>query len=115
MSPAAILFAAALGAQGGVVVLPPTGPGGSAPGWIGAAVEETLPRALQRAGVGALAASDRRRVLEALGISGPVASHATGIRIAEAVGARLLVFGSWDLAGTELTITLRPGSTASAK
>ena len=114
MSLAALLLAAAVGAQGGVVVLPPTGPGGSAPGWIGAAVEETLPRALQRAGVGALAASDRRRVLEALGISGPVASHATGIRIAEAVGARLLVFGSWDLAGTELTITLRPLDTGAA-
>jgi Flp pilus assembly protein TadD len=114
VSLAALLVAAGLAPPAGVVVLPPTGPGGSAPGWIGAAVEETLPRALQRAGAPALAASDRRRVLETLGITGPVASHATGIRVVEAVGARLLVFGSWDLAGTELTITLRPLDTGAA-
>ena len=113
MSLAPVLLAAVLAAPGRVVVLPPTGPGG-APGWIGAAVEETLPRALQRLGLDALAASDRRRVLEGLGIAGPVASHATGVRVAEAVGARFLVFGSWDLAGSELSVTLRPLDTAAA-
>jgi tetratricopeptide (TPR) repeat protein len=111
---APLLVAAALAAPERVVVLPPVGPGGGAPGWIGAAVEETLPRALQRIGVDALTASDRRRVLEGLGISGGVASHATGIRVAEAVGARLVVIGSWDLAGTELHLALRPLDTTTA-
>ena len=114
MSFAPLLLAAALAAPGRVVVLPPSGPGGGAPGWIGAAVEETLPRALQRIGTDALTASDRRRVLDGLGIAGPVASHATGIRVAEATGARLLVIGSWDLAGSKLSLTLRPLDTASA-
>jgi len=111
---APLLVAAALAAPERVVVLPPVGPGEGAPGWIGAAVEETLPRALQRIGLDALSASDRRRVLEGLGISGPVASHATGVRVAEAVGARLLVIGSWDLAGTELHLAVRPLDTTTA-
>jgi Tfp pilus assembly protein PilF len=78
-------------------------------------VEETLPRALQRAGAASLPAADRRRVLEALGITSPVATRATGVRLAEAVAARWLVFGSWDLAGTALTLTLQPFDVASAE
>jgi tetratricopeptide (TPR) repeat protein len=109
----ALLLAAALAAPGRVVVLPPSGPGG-APGWIGAAVEETLPRSLARLGRDALAGSDRRRALEGFGIAGPIASRATGIRVAEAVGARYVVAGSWDLAGNELRVALRPLDTRSA-
>jgi tetratricopeptide (TPR) repeat protein len=84
------------------------------PGWIGAAVEEALPRSLVRLGRDALAGSDRRRALEGFGIVGPVASRATGIRVAEAVGARYVVAGSWDLAGGELKVALRPLDTRSA-
>ncbi len=109
----ALLLAAALAAPGRVVVLPPSGPGG-APGWIGAAVEEALPRSLARLGRDALAGSDRRRALEGFGIAGPVASHATAVRVAEAVGARYVVAGSWDLAGNELHVALRPLDTHAA-
>jgi Flp pilus assembly protein TadD len=104
---AGLALLAALALPGRVVVMPPQGPSGGAPGWIGAAVEETLPRALRRAGVAAVPSSDRRRVLEALGIGGPLSSRATGVRVAESLDARVLVFGSWDLAGQELALELR--------
>lgn len=108
MSAAWVVLAAALAAPGRTLVFPPAGPERGAPGWIGAAVEEALPRALQREGVPALSGADKRRALEALGIPGPVATRATGVRAAEALGARVVVFGSWDLAGGELTLTLSP-------
>ena len=115
MSALAFLLAAALAAPGRIVVFPPAGPDRGAPGWIGAAVEETLPRALQRAGAEALPAADRRRALEALGVPGPVATRATGVRVADALGARFVVFGSWDLGGGELTLTLSPLDVAAAE
>jgi Flp pilus assembly protein TadD len=108
VSAACLVLAAALAAPGRVVVSAPVGPNRGAPGWIGAAVEETLPRALQRAGIDALPAGDRRRALEALGITGPVATRATSVRVAEAVSARWILFGSWDLGGGELALTLQP-------
>jgi len=115
VSAAWLLFAAALALPGRVVVFPPAGPDRGAPGWIGAAVEETLPRALQRVGVAALPGADRRRALEALGIVGPVATRATGVRVAEAFGARFVLFGSWDLGGGELRLTLQPFDVAAAE
>jgi Tfp pilus assembly protein PilF len=115
VSAAWLLLAAALAAPGRVVVFPPAGPDRGAPGWIGAAVEETLPRALQRVGVPALPGADRRRALEALGIVGPAATRATGIRLAEATGSRFVLFGSWDLAGGALALTLQPFDVAAAE
>ena len=115
MSSGGLLLAAALAASGRVVVFPPAGPDRGAPGWIGAAVEETLPRALQRAGISALPGADRRRALEALGISGPVATRATGVRVAESFGARFVLFGSWDLTGGDLALTLQPFDVAAAE
>jgi tetratricopeptide (TPR) repeat protein len=115
VSGAWLLVAAALAAPGRVVVVPPAGPDRGAPGWIGAAVEEALPRELQRAGTFALPAADRRLALEALGITGGVATRATGVRLADTLGARFVVFGSWDLGGGGLTLTLQPFDVAAAE
>jgi tetratricopeptide (TPR) repeat protein len=93
--------------SGPVVVVPPEGPGGAGAGWIGAAVAEALPRALQRAGVPAVPGSDWRRGLEAIGVPGGSATRATAIRVAETLGASRLVVGSWDSQGSELSLSLR--------
>lgn len=103
----AVLLAAPGEEPGPVVVAAPDGPGGAPAGWIGAAVAETLPRALQRAGVPAIPGADRRRAQEALGVPGASATRATAIRVAEALGARHLVVGSWEQRGTEITLSLR--------
>jgi tetratricopeptide (TPR) repeat protein len=108
--PAAVLavLLALAPAQGGVVVVvPPEGPGGAPAGWIGAAVAEVLPRALQRVGVLAVPGSDRRRAQEALGVPSATATRATGIRVAESLGASRLVVGSWEPRGTDLALSLR--------
>jgi tetratricopeptide (TPR) repeat protein len=102
-----LLLAFAAGEEGAVVVVPPEGPGGAPAGWIGAAVAETLPRALQRAGVPAVPGGDRRRAQEALGVPSPGATRATAIRVAESLGASRLVVGSWELRGADLTLSLR--------
>ncbi|MFN8093748.1 MAG: tetratricopeptide repeat protein [Vicinamibacteria bacterium] len=110
MNAAGFLFAAALAAStppGPVMVAPPEGPEGSAPGWIGAAVSVTLPRALQRAGVAVVPDIERRRAQEALGAPAAVVSRATNVRTAEALGASRLVVGSWDLKDGEVTLALR--------
>lgn len=110
MTPAAtlgVLLALAAADGGAVMVVPPEGPGGSSSGWIGAAVAEALPRALQRAGVPAVLASDRRRAQEALGVPSPGATRATAIRVAESLGATRLVVGSWELRGVDLSLSLR--------
>lgn len=102
------LVLALSGEEGGpVVVVPPEGPGGAGAGWIGAAVAETLPRALQRVGVPAVPGSDWRRALEAMGVPGGSATRATAIRVAESLGASRLVVGSWDSQGADLTLSLR--------
>jgi tetratricopeptide (TPR) repeat protein len=108
VSAALLLAAAALAAPGRVLVFPPAGPDRGAPGWIGAAVEETLPRSLQRVGIDSVSSSDRRRALEALGITTPSVTRATAIRVAEAFAARYVLFGSWDLGGGQLALTLEP-------
>lgn len=110
MTPAVLLalLLALSGDEGGpVVVVPPEGPGGTGAGWIGAAVAETLPRALQRAGVPSVPGIDRRRAEEALGVPGGSVTRATAIRVAESLGASRLVVGSWDLQGADLTLSLR--------
>jgi tetratricopeptide (TPR) repeat protein len=102
-----VLLALAAADGGAVVVVPPEGPGGSSSGWIGAAVAEALPRALQRAGIPAILASDRRRAQEALGVPSPGATRATSIRVAESLGATRLLVGSWELRGLDLSLSLR--------
>jgi hypothetical protein len=92
---ALVLLLAAVDERGPVVVVPPSGAEGGA-GWIGAAVAETLPRALQRAGVPAVSSADRARAQEALGVPAATATRATGIRVAESLGASRLVVGSWE-------------------
>jgi tetratricopeptide (TPR) repeat protein len=102
-----LLLALAADDGNAVVVVPPEGPGGAPAGWIGAAVAESLPRALQRAGVPAVPGADRRRAQEALGVPSPGATRATAIRVAESLGASRLVVGSWELRGADLTLSLR--------
>jgi tetratricopeptide (TPR) repeat protein len=107
---APLLLVAALlaSADGGpVMVVPPEGPDGSVPGWIGAAVSVTLPRALQRAGVSAVPDLERRRAQESLGAPAAVVTRATSIRTAESLGASRLVVGSWSLKDGELGLSLR--------
>jgi tetratricopeptide (TPR) repeat protein len=93
--------------SGPVLVVPPEGPGGSAPGWIGAAVAVTLPRALQRAGVPVVPDLERRRAQEALGAPAAIVTRATSIRTAESLGASRLVVGSWDQKDGSVTLSLR--------
>ena len=108
LASALVLAFALAGDEGGpIVVVPPEGPGGAPAGWIGYAVAETLPRALQRAGVPVVPAADRRRAQEALGVPSATATRATGIRVAEALGASRLVVGSWELRGPDLALSLR--------
>jgi len=115
VSPAVLALGAALAAPGSVLVLAPAGPDRGAPGWIGAAVEETLPRALGRAGVVAPSAADQRRALAVLGLGGPVVTRASAVRAAESLGARHVVFGDWELAGGELLLRARPLDVATAR
>ncbi len=44
-----------------------------------------------------------------------MATRASGVRVADALGARFVVFGSWDLGGGELTLTLSPFDVAAAE
>ncbi len=103
----ALLLALPAGEGGPLVVVAPEGPGGTGAGWIGSAVAETLPRALQRAGVPAVPGADWRRAQEAVGVPGGSATRATAIRVAESLGSARLVVGSWDLQGADLTLSLR--------
>ena len=93
--------------SGPVLVVPPEGPGGAAPGWIGAVVSVTLPRALQRAGVPVVPDIERRRAQETLGAPAAIVTRATSIRTAESLGASRLVVGSWDLKDGSVTLSLR--------
>lgn len=108
----AAILAALLGAgpspeAGPVLVVPPEGKGGTAPGWIGAAVSVTLPRALQRAGVPVVPDLERRRAQQALGVSAAALTRATSLRVAESLGASRLVVGSWEVSDGSVTLALR--------
>jgi tetratricopeptide (TPR) repeat protein len=93
--------------RGAVLVVPPRGPEDTATRWIGEAVGELLPRALQRAGVPAVPGADRRHAEEALGVSAAVNTRATSIRVAESLGCSRLVVGSWESREGEITLSLR--------
>jgi tetratricopeptide (TPR) repeat protein len=96
-----------LSAAGLYVVVPPAGPAEPELAWIGEAVADALPRALERAGLHAVDRADRLRAQDALGVPhGPV-SRATSIRVAEALGAYRLVVGSYEAPGGTLRLSLR--------
>jgi Tfp pilus assembly protein PilF len=105
---ASVLLAATVVPGSGLfVVVPPSGPASPETSWIGEAVADALPRALELAGVAAVDRNDRLRAQDAIGVPhGPV-SRATSIRVAEALGAYRLVVGSYDVEGNELRLSLR--------
>jgi tetratricopeptide (TPR) repeat protein len=104
---AALAAALATGEVGPVLVIPPEGRGGAPPGWIGHAVAELLPRALQRAGVLAASGGERRQAQAALGFPPGTLTRATAVRLAEGLGSPRLVVGSWDTRGADVVLSLR--------
>lgn len=102
-----LVLAASAAPAGAVLVVPPEESDGSGAGWVGALISDLLPRALDRAGVPAVAAADRRRAQEALGVSAAGNTRATSIRVAESLGCSRLVVGSWRQVGADLTLSLR--------
>ena len=80
---------------------------GSEPNWIGEMVGELLPRSLSMLGVPAIDRDDRLRAQSALEIPLVPLTRATSIRVAEALGAARLVFGSYSVNDGVLTLTLR--------
>jgi tetratricopeptide (TPR) repeat protein len=104
----ALVLHAATAGSGAVMVAPPEGPA-SAPdlAWVGEAVADLLPDALAFLGVPVVAYEDRLRAQESLEIPRVPLTRATGIRIAEAVGASRFVLGSYRIEETRLTLSLR--------
>src|SRR6185369_5470968 len=97
--PAAAASPAPAAAPGeGVVVTPPENetPSGE-PNWIGEMVSELLPRSLGLLGVPAVERDDRLRAQAALELPLVPLTRATSIRVAEALGAARLVFGSYSV------------------
>ena len=91
-----------------VLVMPPESEtAGAEPNWVGELVSELLPRGLLALGVPAVERDDRLRAQAALEIPVAPLTRATSIRVAEALGARRLVFGSYLVRDTTLTLTLR--------
>ncbi len=92
----------------GVVVTPPESEtAASEPNWVGELVSELLPRSLALLGVPAVDREDRLRAQSALEIPLVPLTRATSIRVAEALGAARLVFGSYAVHDGVLTLTLR--------
>jgi tetratricopeptide (TPR) repeat protein len=75
--------------------------------WIGEAVSDLLPRALQRAGVNAVAREDRLYAQAALEIPPVALTRATSIRLAEALGAATLVVGTYAIEGGSVSLALQ--------
>lgn len=90
-----------------VVVLPPDGPAAAETAWAAEAVADVLPSDLALLGVRALSRDDRLRAQEALQIPAVALTRATSIRIAEVLGARHLVVGTYETEGPKLTLSLR--------
>ena len=104
---ALILHAAAAG-SGAVMVAPPEGPAGATGlAWLGEAVADLLPEALAFLGIPVVDYEDRLRAQESLEIPRVPLTRATGIRIAETVGASRFVLGSYRIEETRLTLSLR--------
>jgi tetratricopeptide (TPR) repeat protein len=91
----------------GVVITPPESESASTePNWIGETVSELLPRSLALLGVPAVERDDRLRAQAALEIPLVPLTRATSIRVAEALGAARLVFGTYAVKDGVLTLTL---------
>jgi tetratricopeptide (TPR) repeat protein len=87
---------------------PPAAPGSPADAsWVAEAVSDLLPRALLRAGVGAVSRDDRLRAQAALEIPRIPLTRATSIRLAEALGATRLVVGTYAPEGEAVALSLR--------
>jgi tetratricopeptide (TPR) repeat protein len=92
----------------GVVVTPPENETpGAEPNWIGEMVSELLPRSLALLGVSTVDRDDRLRAQAALDLPLVPLTRATSIRVAEALGAARLVFGTYSVKDGALTLTLR--------
>jgi len=103
-----ILLQAAAAGSGTVMVSPPEGPAGRAEvAWVAEAVADLLPDALGFLGIPVVTREDRLRAQESLEIPRVPLTRATGIRIAEALGASRLVLGSYRLEEATLTLSLR--------
>jgi len=105
LSPLALLSLLAA-ASAPTLVLPPTGPGGD-DAWVGEAVADALPRALNQLSVPVVERADRLRAHESLEIPPQNLTRATTVRIAEALGASRLILGSYELKEESLQLSLR--------
>jgi len=77
------------------------------PNWVGELASELLPHGLQALGVAAVDRDDRLRAQAALEIPVVPLTRATSIRVAEALGAERLVFGTYVVKDGTITLTLR--------
>jgi tetratricopeptide (TPR) repeat protein/TolB-like protein len=104
------LLAAAVAAgpnAGPVAVIPPEPAAADAEtAWIGEAVADRLAHDLAALGVDAVERADGLRAQEALEIPPVALSRATCIRVAEALGAKRLVVGSYRVRETDVTLTV---------
>ncbi len=100
---------------GGVLVAPPESSSADAENaWVAEAVSDLLPRAMAQAVVPAADREDRLRAQEALEIPPVPLTHATSIRVAEALGATRVVVGTYAVeppapggAAPRLTLALK--------
>jgi tetratricopeptide (TPR) repeat protein len=106
--PAGLLLLAAVAASGGpVAVFPPEPAAADAESaWIAEAVADRLAHDLAALGVDAVERADAVRAQEALEIPPVALSRATCIRVAEALGAKRLVVGSYRVREADVTLTL---------
>lgn len=108
MSALAGLLLLAAAAGGPVAVFPPEPAAADAENaWIGEAVADRLAHDLAVLGMDAVERADGLRAQEALEIPPLPLSRATCIRVAEAVGARRLVVGSYRAQQADVTLTLQ--------
>ena len=104
----ALLLAAAVTGGGGPVAAFPPEPTTAAPdsAWIAEAVADRLAHDLSALGVDAVERADAVRAQEALEIPPVALSRATCIRVAEALGAKRLVVGTYRTREADVTLVL---------
>lgn len=104
----ALLAPAAWAEPGLTLVLPAEGrPAAAGQAWISQAVAEVLSRDLAFLGLPVISNEERQRAHELLEIPDVAVTRATSIRMAEALGARRVVVGSFGLEGARLSLSLR--------
>ena len=102
-----LLAAAVAAAPSTVAVFPPEPAAADADSaWIGEAVADRLAHDLAALGVDAVERADGLRAQEALEIPPVALSRATCIRVAEALGAKRLVVGSYRTREADVTLSL---------